>query len=148
MDSNTDMHIYAVTDSEEISRFLAYLEEAKRLYAYSKEEFEHQDKIKVDCLHLLELKCQRPEDSLKVSVVLHDYLLERRRCKDTIAVLEPLMESLESDRGKVLLNNLPQVLGRVRKQEQKIKERIYSPRAMTYSEYEEILSTGRNDEHG
>ena len=141
MDSNTDQPIC----SEELSRFLAFLEEAKRMYAYSQEEFEHQDKIKVDCLHLLELKCQRPEDSLKVSTVLQNCLLARRRCKDTIAVLNPLMEFLDGDRGKVLLNNLPQVLGRVRKQEQKIKERIYSPRAMTYEEYNEIPSAEGND---
>lgn len=141
MDSNTDQPIF----SEAISRFIGFLEEAKRIYAYSQEEFEHQDKIKVDYLHLLELRCQRSEDSLKVSVVLQDCLAARRRCKDTIAVLDPLMEFLESERGKVLINHLPQVLGKMRKQEGKIKERIYSPRAMTYEEYDKILSAEGDD---
>ena len=58
----------------------------------------------------------------------------RRGCKDTVEVLEPLVDFLESDKGKNFLNLLREVLGNTRKAERRTEARVYIPRVLEESE--------------
>ena len=122
--------------SEEISRFVKFLEEARREYDRCEEERNRQEQLKLDYLHLLELRCSSYRDRAKISTLLRQCLVERRKCKDTMAVLEPLVQFLGTDRGKLVMNQLPQLVGAMRKEEKRIANQTYAPRAMTYVEYE------------
>lgn len=131
--------------SEGISRFIKFLEAAKAEYARCEEELNYQDHLKTDYLHLLELKCTCAKNRNKISKRLQQCLVERRKCKDTLAILEPLIQFLESDKGKQLINQLPQLVGRIRKEEKRIVDRTYAPRAMTVTEYECAVKENETD---
>lgn len=100
MDKDQDKQLL----SEELSKFIGFLEYSKKEYVRCKADFDQLEKRKIDCLHLIELKCTQPEDCTKVSMMLQHCLLERRKCKDTIAILEPLVQFWESEREKLLMN--------------------------------------------
>ena len=126
--------------SEELTRFIRFLEGAKKRYDDCKLELGRQELLKTDLLHLLELKCTSAQERTIVSEKLQRCLLWRRECKDTIALLEPLILFMDTDKGKFVINQLPQVLGNVRKEEKRISLRSYSPRIMTYEEFETSLT--------
>ena len=128
------------TYSEELTRFVRFLEGAKKRYDDCKLELGRQELLKTDLLHLLELKCASAQERTIVSEKLQRCLLWRRECKDTIALLEPLILFMDTDKGKFVINQLPQVLGNVRKEEKRITLRSYSPRIMTCEEFEAPLS--------
>ena len=50
------------------------------------------------------------------------------------------MYFLNTDKGKFVINQLPQVLGNMRKEEKHIANRGYAPRIMTYEEFENALA--------
>lgn len=54
----------------------------------------------------------------------------RRECKDTVEILEPLVQFLESDKGKNLLNLVREALGKTRKVEERMETRTYIPRVL------------------
>lgn len=54
----------------------------------------------------------------------------RRECKDTVEVLESLVDFLESEKGKHLLNLMREVLGRTHKAEERMGTRVYVPRVL------------------
>ena len=54
--------------------------------------------------------------------------IKRRVAKDELRVNEPLINFLDSDIGKQAYNQLTQVLGKIRKDEQRMKERVYEKR--------------------
>ena len=54
----------------------------------------------------------------------------RRECKDTVEVLEPLVQFLESDKGKNLYNLVRETLGKTRKVEERMETRVYIPRVL------------------
>ena len=58
--------------------------------------------------------------------------------KDTIILNGPVVEFLETEKGKVLIAQLQQVLGKVRKGERIIKERTYTPKVLS----QEAFTTG------
>ena len=126
--------------SEELNRFIRFLDGAKKKYEDCKIELNRQEQLKIDLLHLLELKCNSAKDRTRISKKLQKCLLWRRECKDTIALLEPLVHFMNSDKGKFVINQLPQILGSMRKEEKHIAHRGYAPRIMTYEEFENALA--------
>ena len=129
--------------SEELNQFIRFLESAKKKYEDCKIELNRQEQLKIDLLHLLELKCTSTKDRTRISKKLQQCLLWRRECKDTIALLEPLVYFMNTDKGKFVINQLPQVLGSMRKEEKHIANRGYAPRIMTYEEYENALTSDK-----
>ena len=59
-----------------------------------------------------------------------------------IAVLEPVVQCLSTDRGKRMVSQLQQMLGDVRKEERATKDRRYVPRVLSQEEYEYVRKTG------
>ena len=99
--------------SESISSFCELMENAQRDYAWNYDEVNRMDRLTQDYLHKLEL------DGL-------DY---KERAK-VATQLEPLVQFLESDKGKNLLNLVREALGKTRKVEERMETRTYIPRVL------------------
>lgn len=61
----------------------------------------------------------------------------RRASKDTVEILEPLIQFLESDKGRGMINILREALGKTRKVEERMENRTYR-----YKVLEEFKSEG------
>jgi hypothetical protein len=124
--------------SQEISDFLKFLSQATSDYSFSKEEVGRLDLLSQDYLHKLELQEGNYHDRAKVANALRQCRIDRRFHKDRVSILEPLVQCLEADRGKLIVSQLQQVLGAVRKEERATKDRHYVPRILSREEYEGI----------
>lgn len=70
------------------------------------------------------------KERAKVATALAKCRQQRRNCKDTVEVLEPLVQFLESDKGKNLYNLVREALGKTRKVEERMETRKYVPRVL------------------
>ena len=94
--------------SESIGAFCRMMEDAQKDYAWNYSEVNRMDRLTQDYLHKL----------------------ARREYKDTVEILEPLVQFLESDKGKNLLNLMREALGKTRKVEKCMETRTYIPRVL------------------
>lgn len=78
----------------------------------------------------LELENLDYRERAKVATQLAQCRRIRRECKDTVEVLEPLVQFLESDKGKTLYNLVRETLGKTRKVEERMETRVYIPRVL------------------
>lgn len=108
-----------------LSDFLNLITEAQRDYQWNYDEVNRLDHLTQDYLHELELDGLDYRGRAKVATQLRDCRQLRRASKDTVEVLEPLMEFINSDRGKNLLNLLRETLGKTRRVEQYMETRSY-----------------------
>ena len=108
-----------------LSDFLNLIIEAQRDYQWNYDEVNRLDHLTQDYLHELELDGLDYRGRAKVATQLRDCRQLRRASKDTVEVLEPLMEFINSDRGKNLLNLLRETLGKTRRVEQYMETRSY-----------------------
>lgn len=120
--------------SETISAFCQSMENAKMDYAWCYEEVNRMDKLTQDYLHKLELGDLDYRERAKVATAMARCRRQRRGCKDTVEILEPLIQFLDSDRGKNLMNLMREVLGKTRKVEKSMENRIYIPRVLSQEE--------------
>lgn len=127
--------------SQQISDFLQLMEHAQKSYVYSNEEVERMQLLTVDYLHLLELNSCNYHTRAKVAAAIRDCRTERRQHKDNTIILEPLVSFLQTDKGKLLISQLQQTLGAVRKAERSTKDRQYHPRVLSTEEYEGAVSS-------
>lgn len=116
--------------SETISGFCRMLEDAQKDYIWNCDEMKRMDDLTQDYLHKLELDGLDYKERAKVATQLTKCRQARRECKDTIEVLEPLMQFLYSDRGKSLYNQFRETLGKTRKVEKSMETRTYIPRVL------------------
>lgn len=119
--------------SSVISDFVKMMEDASKDYAWNYEEVGRMDRLTQDYLHKLELGGLDYKERAKVATQLAHCRQVRRECKDTVEVLWPLVEFLESDRGKNLYNLLREALGKTRKVEERMETRVYTPRVLEES---------------
>lgn len=120
--------------SETISGFCRMLDEAKRDYSWNYDEVGRMDRLTQDYLHKLELDDLDYKERAKVATKLARCRQQRREFKDTVEILEPLIQFLESDRGKNLVNLVREVLGKTRKVEERMETRTYIPRVLRQEE--------------
>lgn len=113
-----------------ISDFCNLMEEAQKDYAWNYEEVNRLDRLTQDYLHSLELDGLDYKERAKVATALARCRQQRRNCKDTVEVLEPLVQFLESDKGKNLYNLVREALGKTRKVEERMETRTYVPRVL------------------
>ena len=113
--------------SEEIKRFLNFLEEAKKDYDSSYQAVGIEDKRSQDLLHAIEFE-HLSENWDGLCRKLKWSRMERRRNKDIVENLQPIYDFLNDSRNEKTLNLLPQVLGSVRKIEERHQNRSYIPR--------------------
>ena len=116
--------------SESISSFCKLMENAQRDYAWNYDEVNRMDRLTQDYLHKLELDGLDYKERAKVATQLAKCRQARRECKDTVEILEPLVQFLESDKGKNLLNLVREALGKTRKVEERMETRTYIPRVL------------------
>ena len=116
--------------SESISGFCKLMEDAQKDYAWNYGEVNRMDKLTQDYLHKLELENLDYKERAKIATQLTRCRQARRACKDTVEVLEPFVQFLESDKGKNLLNLVREALGKTRKVEERMETRTYIPRVL------------------
>lgn len=115
--------------SRRLSAICELFDTAPKDYDYHYEQMRQCDAQTQDLLHAMEL-----DDSLKyegrarLATRLAACRQERRRHKDQLELLEPIVAFTETDRGKWAINQLKEVLGKVRKQERYHAERTYHPK--------------------
>lgn len=119
--------------SSSISEFVQMMENASKDYAWNYDEVNRMDKLTQDYLHKLELGELDYKERAKVATQLAQCRRSRRECKDTVEVLEPLVQFLESDKGKTLYNLVREALGKTRKVEERMETRVYVPRVLEES---------------
>ena len=113
-----------------ISSFCQLMENAQKDYAWNYEQVGRLDRLTQDYLHKLELENLDYKERAKVATALANCRRQRRECKDTVEVLEPLVQFLESDKGKHLFIFFREALGKIRKVEERMETRTYVPRVL------------------
>jgi len=116
--------------SENISCVCRMFDEAIKDYQWNSEKIVEMDRLTQDYLHSLELDGLKYEERAKIATQLSRCRQERREHKDTVMILEPLVQYLGTDKGRQLLNLLKEVLGKTRKAEEKMENRVYYPRVL------------------
>lgn len=113
--------------SEEIGRFLRFLEQAEKDYVWAAEEMTRAEGLTQDLLHQLELVSVSYHGRANLAKRLKECRIHRRKMKDMFMMYGPVVEFLRNEKGKLMASQLQQVLGKVRKQERYLEERKYTP---------------------
>ena len=113
--------------SEEIKQFLDFIREAESRYVMSQEAVKTEEDRTQDLLHAIEFesntgKLDEYAERLRLSRI------ERRENKDIVEELEPIIEFLNVQGNKKTMDQLTQLLGKVRKVEKYHESRSYHPR--------------------
>jgi len=108
-----------------ISDFCNMVNRVAADYEWNKAEVNRLDRLTQDYLHMLELENLDYRERAKVATQLAKCRQNRRASKDTTEILEPLIQYLGSDKGKNMMNLMREVLGKTRKAEESMKDRIY-----------------------
>lgn len=116
--------------SEYIEEFLNFLSDVKSKYNFAFDEVNQQDKLTQDYLHSIELDNLKYEERNKIATKLVINRKDRRYYKDIVEEYEPIVEFLDDPNNKKIVNQLTQVLGKVRKQEDYHEKRTYIPRVL------------------
>lgn len=116
--------------SKNISEFCNLLETAQRDYTWNSDMVLKMDRMTQDYLHNLELGGLHYKERAKIATKIARCRQERRRHKDTVLILEPLVQYLDSERGKELFKMLREVLGKTRKVEKSMEYRVYYPKEL------------------
>lgn len=111
--------------SSTISDFCTMVTEAKSDYEWNKAEVNRLDKLTQDYLHKLELDGLDYKERAKIATQLSKTRQLRRASKDTVEILEPFIDFIESDKGKQTMNLMREALGKTRKVEQYMENRTY-----------------------
>lgn len=108
-----------------ISNFCETITQAKQDYEWNKSEINRLDKLTQDYLHKLELDGLNYKERAKVATRLARCRQLRRESKDTVEILEPLIEFIETEKGRQMLNLIKETLGKTRKVEEHMETRTY-----------------------
>ena len=114
-----------------ISDVCSAMDMAVKDYEWNSNEVHRMDLLTQDYLHTLELGELGYSERAKIATQLKNCRKLRRECKDTVEILTPLVQFLDSDRGKQLVNLLREALGKTRKVEKMMETRVYHPRVLT-----------------
>ncbi|MCD8376449.1 MAG: hypothetical protein LUD69_05850 [Oscillospiraceae bacterium] len=111
--------------SEGISDFCTMIDNMMKDYQWNFDEISRLDSLTQDYLHMLELGGLDYSQRAKVATKIMKCRQERRESKDTVELLEPVIQFLDSDRGKNMMNLIREVLGQTRKVEKRMEHRVY-----------------------
>ena len=120
--------------SQTISDFLAMMDNAKSDYEWNNAEMKRMDALTQDYLHSLELDGLGYKDRAKMATKLAECRRERREHKDMVQCLEPLVNFLDSEKGKQTINLMREALGKTRKIEAYMETRRYFRRVLKEAE--------------
>lgn len=111
--------------SASISDFCSMVTDATADYEWNRAEVNRLDRLTQDYLHRLELENLDYRERAKVATQLAKCRQLRRASKDTVEILEPFIEFIESDKGKQTMNLMREALGKTRKVEKYMENRTY-----------------------
>ena len=116
--------------SEQITNFLNFITAAQSHYKFCKEEQEKQEALTQDFLHSLELDELSCSERSKLATKLKINRKDRRYYKDRVEELESVVQWATDPANIKSVNQLKQILGQVRKQENYHKDRTYTPKIL------------------
>ena len=120
--------------SEQLSDFLKFIRDCntdKKLYT---EYVETEDKKTQDILHKIELNTLKRDEKTKIVTKLQEVRRTRREFKDKIEVVEDICKYFEAPTHISMIRDLEQILGKIRKIEERQGNKIYVPRVLTEEE--------------
>lgn len=114
--------------SEIIQNFMDHARQWKAEYELAYENVGREDKRLQDLLHELEFSPNAKERN-HTAAKLRESRRVRRKNKDKVLLLEPVVQFFGDEQNRKMLNQLTQLLGRQRKQEAFLRsERTYTPK--------------------
>lgn len=125
--------------SSVIEVFINAVEEAQRDYDWNYEEVNRLNLLQQDLLHMLELSDLKYSGRGKVATQLRNCRIDRRASKDTVEMLEPFLEQINSDKGIQMMRFLKELLGQTRNLEKNMGVRVYRFREL---DEEDIYAQG------
>jgi len=113
--------------SEQIKSFLDFLDECQELNSMAYNGVGDEDKRHQDLIHAIEFE-HNPDKITKIGMKLHQNRVERRVYKDLFEVTNPVVEFVRDPQNKKTIDQMRQLLGKVRKAEKRHENRVYIPR--------------------
>ena len=118
-----------IKNSEIISSFLKLIDSVSKEYQIAFDMVGEKDKETIDFMHEVELKKLKQNEKAKMMTKLVEIRKERRYWKNKVDEYQSLNELLNDKEFKKTIEQLKQVLGKVRKAENYLEDREYKPRA-------------------
>ena len=119
--------------SEQITNFLNFITAAQSHYKFCEDEQKKQEALTQDYLHSLELDELSCSERSKLATKLKINRKDRRYYKDRVEELELIVKWASDPANIKSVNQLKQILGQVRKQENYHKDRTYTPKILKES---------------
>lgn len=116
-----------IETSEKLKAFLDFVDECINLCGQAYEDMKKEEARTQDLLHAIEFETNVRERS-KICTKLHRNRNERRRNKDIVEVTEDIVQFFAEPQHKKTLDQMRQLLGKVRKAEKYHENRTYIPR--------------------
>lgn len=117
-----------IKNSEIISSFLKLIDSVSKEYQIAFDMVGEKDKETIDFMHEVELKKLKQNEKAKMMTRLVEIRKERRYWKNKVDEYQSLNELLNDKEFKKTIEQLKQVLGKVRKAENYLEDREYKPR--------------------
>lgn len=86
-----------------------------------------EDKRHQDLIHAIEFE-ENPDRIVQIGMRIHQNRVERRVYKDLFEVTDPVVQFTQDSQNKKALDQMRQLLGKVRKVEKYHENRVYIPR--------------------
>jgi len=112
--------------SEQIDAFLTFLRDCEQRFHMAEAEEQESNAVTNDIHHSLELEEHGDGEILQLAKDLTRARRQRRKAKDEMDALSPVLLWVEENRSVV--KGLERLLGDVRKAERRAENRIYTPR--------------------
>lgn len=113
--------------SEQIKSFLDFLDECQELNSMAYSGVGEEDKRHQDLIHAIEFE-HNPDKIAQIGIRLHQNRMERRVYKDLFEVTNPVVEFVRDPQNKKTIDQMRQLLGKVREAEKRHENRVYIPR--------------------
>lgn len=113
--------------SEQIKGFLGFVDECRELNSMAYSGVGEEDRRHQDLIHAIEFE-DDPDEIARIGMRLHQNRVERRVYKDLFEVTDPVVQFIKEPQNKKALDQMRQLLGRVRKTEKRHENRVYIPR--------------------
>lgn len=113
--------------SEQIKAFLDFVDECMKLNSMACSGVEDENKRQQDLLHAIEFE-NDPDKIAGIGIRLHQNRAERRVYKDLFELTDPVVQFFQESPNRKALDQMRQLLGKVRKVEKYHENRVYIPR--------------------
>ena len=117
-----------INPSKKLENFLNFLDQSAKEYQYAYDKVSQEDRRLQDLLHEVEFAADRAERN-RVATKLRSSRRERRKNKDIVKLYERIVRFTEDPNNRRIINQLRQLLGQQRKEEEYLQsKRVYKKR--------------------